>query len=137
MREHLSDRRPPQEMADSLTVLLEAPPEIVAREIHVWACGEPGPASLTDHLSDGIRGVLALGSLQRVPSDRLTPFVRRVGEALLTLVPPLDRNRLVALVSLLPLPAGAGGFRGRGEGHDRDSRRLPPSCRRTRRSAST
>src|SRR5262245_40426148 len=107
LREHLSDRLPPQGMADSLTVLLEAPPEVVARQIHAWASGEPGSPSLTDYLSLGIRRVLALGALQRVPGDRLAAFVRRVGEALLTLAPPLDRNRLFALISLLPRPEGA------------------------------
>jgi Domain of unknown function (DUF4388) len=94
-------------MADSLTVLLEGPPEVVAREIHAWASGEPGPGSLPDYLSLGIRRVLALGSFQRGPGERLAVFVRRVGEALLVLAPPLDRNRLLALVSLLPRPEGA------------------------------
>jgi Domain of unknown function (DUF4388) len=107
LREYLSDRRTPPGMADSLTVLLDAPQEVVAREIHAWASEAPGPSSLSDHLSSGIRRVLALGSLQPVPGDRLTAFVRRVGEGLLALAPPLDRNRLVALVSLLPRPAGA------------------------------
>ncbi len=107
LREHLSDRLAPQKMADSLTVLLEAPPEVVAREINAWASAEPGPAGISDYLSLGIRRVLALGSLQLVPGDRLTTFVRQVGEAVLVLAPPLDRNRLVALVSLLPRPAGS------------------------------
>ncbi len=107
LREHLSDRRAPQRMADSLPVLLDLPPEIVAREIHAWASGEPEPPGLSDYLSLGLRRVLALGSLQQVPGDRLPTFVRRVGEALLALAPPLERNRLVALVSLLPRPADA------------------------------
>jgi hypothetical protein len=106
LREYLSDRLPPQRMADSLTVLLEAPPAVVARRIHEWATAQPGPASLSDYLSLGIRRVLALGSLQRVPGDRLAAFVRRVGKELLALAPPLDRNRLVALVSLLPRAEG-------------------------------
>ncbi len=134
LREHLSDRLAPQKMADSLTVLLEAPAEIVAREIHAWASAEPGPAGISDYLSLGIRRVLALGSLPLVPGDRLTTFVRQVGEAVLVLAPPLDRNRLVALVSLLPRPPGstlpAPEVGGPAASPSRDERTAPHSSQR-------
>src|SRR5262249_2272039 len=87
--------------------LLGAPAELVAREMLAWADEERGAASLSDCISLGMRRVLALGSLRVVPDPPLTEFVRRVGESLLPLAPPLDRHRLAALVWLLPRPAGA------------------------------
>ena len=108
LREHLSDRLAPQRMADSLPALLAAPPDVVAREIHAWAGAESGSASRSDYLSLGMRRVLALGSLRLVANEQLTDFVRRVGESLLALASPLDRQRLSSLLSLLPRSAGAG-----------------------------
>src|SRR5690349_4094294 len=74
LSQYLSDRIPPLIVADSVTLLFDAPAELVASQINVWAARQQQEApevASSDFLYHAVKKVAILGELDLVPKDAL------------------------------------------------------------------
>ncbi len=70
---YLSDEVAPMIFADAAEILLKAPPEVMAREIHSWVGTQlqgPNASAVSDYLLHSARKVQNLGELGAHPQGR-------------------------------------------------------------------
>ncbi len=97
LQEYLSDHSPPLLVADSIALLVQQPPALLATEIGAWvAYQRPAVAdmSVADLLFHGARKVALMGELDLVPKADLAFCLAGVTEALLLQCPEEDRDLL-------------------------------------------
>src|SRR4030042_1575840 len=92
LRLHLMGRLPADRLAGLLPRLGEGPAEKVARDIHAWARGHTGPATLREYLAAGFRRLLALSAHAPLDGDRRRPFFHEVAGVLLAGAPSAARQ---------------------------------------------
>jgi len=97
IREYLADKTPPLMVADSVTLLLDAPPDGVASDLLAWAerQREAQPELvLADLVFHALSKLHAIGEFGLVDQEALSAQLRQVGAAVLEFVPFEDRERL-------------------------------------------
>ena len=94
LRLHLMGRLPADRLAGLLPRLVAGPAEKVARDIHAWARGHTGPATLREYLAAGFRRLLALSAHAPLDADPRRAFFHEVADALLAGAPSADREPL-------------------------------------------
>jgi hypothetical protein len=97
LQEYLSDHAPPLLVADSIALLVQQPPQLLATEIGAWVAHQR-PAvpdlSVADLLFHGARKVTLMGELDLVPKADVAFCLAGVTDALLSQCPEEDRDLL-------------------------------------------
>jgi hypothetical protein len=104
LRLHLAGRLPTGSLAGLLPRLSAGSPAAVARCIHRWAKEQKGPATFREYLSAGFRRLLALSAHASTGKDREGRFLAAVGDALLALLPPAEKDPLSRDIARLLRP---------------------------------
>lgn len=97
LQQYLSDRVPPLLVVDSLSLLVQQPPQVLAAEIGAWlAYQRPAAADLSvaDLLFHGAKKIALMGELDLVPKPDIARCLGGVTEALLPQCPEEDRELL-------------------------------------------
>jgi hypothetical protein len=97
LQQYLSDRVPPLMVVDSLALLVQQPPQLLAAEIGAWvAYQRPAAADLSvaDLLFHGAKKIALMGELDLVPKPDIERCLGGVTEALLPQCPEEDRELL-------------------------------------------
>ncbi|MFI5007211.1 MAG: DUF4388 domain-containing protein [Solirubrobacterales bacterium] len=97
LQEYLSDHSPPLLVADSIALLIQQPPQLLAAEIGNWVAHQrPSVPDLTvaDLLFHGARKVTLMGELDLVPKADVAFCLAGVAEVLLSQCPEEDRELL-------------------------------------------
>jgi hypothetical protein len=97
LQQYLSDRVPPLMVVDSLSLLVQQPPQLLAAEIGAWlAYQRPAAADLSvaDLLFHGAKKIALMGELDLVPKPDIARCLGGVSEALLSQCPEEDRELL-------------------------------------------
>ncbi len=97
LQQYLSDRVPPLMVVDSLALLVQQPPQLLAAEIGAWvAYQRPAAADLSvaDLLFHGAKKIALMGELDLVPKPDIARCLGGVTEALLPQCPEEDRELL-------------------------------------------
>ena len=112
---YLSDRIAPLMFAYSMEVLLEQPAVLLAGEIQSWssqqAMAAPGTA-VADLLFHAVKKVAVMGEFDLVSKETLGGRLRELGQAVLPLCPPEDRDVLRQNLEMLgraPIASAAAG----------------------------
>ncbi|MCU0302774.1 MAG: DUF4388 domain-containing protein [Thermoanaerobaculales bacterium] len=101
---YLSDEIAPMIFAGSAEVLLNSPPEIMARSIHGWVGIQlqgAAPSTIADYLLHAARKVHHLGELELIPREDLKVFLDRLRPMLLSICPEGDRSNLAVSLAHL------------------------------------
>ena len=97
LQQYLSDRVAPLMVVDSLALLVQQPPQLLAAEIGAWvAYQRPAAADLSvaDLLFHGAKKIALMGELDLVPKPDIARCLGGVTEALLPQCPEEDRELL-------------------------------------------
>ncbi len=97
LQQYLSDRVPPLMVVDSMALLVQQPPQLLAAEIGAWvAYQRPAAADLSvaDLLFHGAKKIALMGELDLVPKPDIERCLGGVTEALLPQCPEEDRELL-------------------------------------------
>jgi Domain of unknown function (DUF4388) len=97
LQQYLSDRVPPLMVVDSLSLLVQQPPQLLAAEIGAWlAYQRPAAADLSvaDLLFHGAKKIALMGELDLVPKPDIARCLGGVTDALLQQCPEEDRELL-------------------------------------------
>jgi hypothetical protein len=85
-QEYMSDKLSPLVVAESMAILVEKPPEIVATEVHAWTTAQyrshGTSIPLSDFLYHAVRKVHAIGQFRLVPQVRMNEYLGRLTELL-------------------------------------------------------
>lgn len=105
LHQYLSDRIAPLMFADSLELLMDCPPEVVAGEIGAWTAGQytgvGQPIPVSDYLFHAFRKIHRLGELELVSGRVLDAFLKDLTETVLERCPEEDRDLLRGNLSRL------------------------------------
>jgi serine/threonine protein kinase len=88
IHEYLADKTPPLMVADSVALVLNAPPEGVASDLYAWAERQretQREVALADLVFHALRKLHLIGEFKLVDQEALSVHVRRVGDAMLEL----------------------------------------------------
>ncbi len=91
---YLSDEIAPMIFAEAGDILLNLPPEIMAREIHSWVGIQlqgPRASAVSDYLLHSARKVYHLAELELIPKDELKNFMAHLVPLLIGICPERDR----------------------------------------------
>ncbi len=134
IHQYLSDSIAPLMAADSVTLLLDLAPQILAAEVIKWASaqgpGKSSSVSYSDYLFHALKKLHDMAGLKLISEGRLQPYFTQLAEAVLAHCPAADRTVLadalqrlgqtdtaltqaVAYVHRLPQPSSA--FKASGE----------------------
>lgn len=94
---YLSDEIAPMIFADAAEVLFNAPPEVLAREIHSWIGLQlqgPRASAISDYLLHSARKVFHLGELELLPKEELREYMAKLHPLLVGMAPEHDRAEL-------------------------------------------
>ena len=98
IRQYLSDSIPPLTAAQSLSLLLDQPPELVALEIRSWIAAQHGPAgaklSVSDYVFHALKKLHEMGQLKLVPADLLRAYLEDLKALVLEFCPSEERGSL-------------------------------------------
>jgi hypothetical protein len=96
--QYLSDMIPPVHAAESVTTLLEHPPQLIASEIVNWVPAQlratDSSATVADYFFHAVSKLYYLAQLQLVPEKALAPYLNQVKQRLLDFCPPNERQFL-------------------------------------------
>jgi len=105
LQRYLADQVPPLLVVDSVALLLEAPPELLATELERWAASQvqiqQRRVSLSDLLFHALKKLHHLGELSLIPDEELMPQMEKVTAALLARCPAGEREALTAILPQL------------------------------------
>jgi hypothetical protein len=98
LQRYLSDAVPPLMVADSLEVLLRAPVQLTASQIHAWAgsqCRGRGSAvPISDYLFHALKKLHLVGEYELVSRENLGRFIKELARHVLAFCPHQDRDLL-------------------------------------------
>jgi hypothetical protein len=98
VRRYLSDSIPPLTAADSVTLLLDQPPELVAQEVRSWIAAQRGPASgnlpVSDYVFHALKKLHEMGQLKLVPAEPLRAYLESLKTSVLDCCPAEQRDSL-------------------------------------------
>jgi hypothetical protein len=98
VRQYLSDSIPPLTAAQSVALLLEQAPELVALEIGSWIASQRNPASATlsasDYVFHALRKLHEMGQLKLVPAEALRLYLENLNPLVLDFCPVEERASL-------------------------------------------
>jgi hypothetical protein len=98
LQQYLSDAISPLVVADSIAILLEVPPEIVADEIRSWTTSQHrrlgASVPISDYLYHAIRKLHVMGEFTLVSKEAMATYLEVLTGYLLVLCPPEDRDLL-------------------------------------------
>ena len=98
LQQYLSDAIAPLVVADSVKLLMEAPPALTANEIRTWTVSQfrrvGAGAVLSDYLYHALRKIHLLGEFTLVPKDALNRFLAELEAMVIELCPEEDREML-------------------------------------------
>ena len=106
---YLSDEIAPMIVADAAEILFQAPPEVLAREIHSWVGIQlqgANPSAVSDYLLHSARKIQNLGELELIPKEDLNRYLSGLQPLLVSLCPERDRADLAENLSRLGVGAG-------------------------------
>ena len=101
LQRYLSDRVAPLMVSDSLTLLMERPPELVANQIHAWTTGQYRGVGATSGISPAsyffhaLKKLHLVGEFRLVPHADLESFVRKVADILVEKHCPGEEKQLL------------------------------------------
>ncbi len=103
IEQYLADRLPPLMVTDSVTRVVNAPPEAVAAELFAWASrqAEVHAVPLADLVFHAFRKLHLMGEFRLVDREALGAFLGKTGDAALEYCPPEVRGRLRKSLSRL------------------------------------
>jgi hypothetical protein len=113
---YLSDSIPPLFFAESVKVLMQVPPRLIAAQIIAWAMGQQspgGPLPTADYIFHAAKKIHMLSELDLMPGDTIAGFLAQLGPELLAGCPEADRASLANDLGRLDLevtmaPPGGG-----------------------------
>ncbi len=113
---YLSDSIPPLFFAESVKVLLQVPPRVIAAQIIAWAMGQQspgGPLPTADYIFHAAKKIHMLSELDLMPGETIAGFLALLGPELLAGCPEVDRASLANDLGRLDLevtmaPPGGG-----------------------------
>ncbi len=97
LQQYLSDRLPPLMVVDSLVLLVQQPPQLLATEIGAWVAYQRPTApdlAVADLLFHGAKKIALMGELDLVPKPDIARCLGGVTEGLLPQCPEEDRELL-------------------------------------------
>ena len=98
LQQYLSDAISPLVVADSIAILLEVPPEIVADEIRNWTTSQHrrlgASVPISDYLYHSIRKLYIMGEFTLVSKEAMAAYLEVLEGYLLVLCPAEDRDLL-------------------------------------------
>lgn len=104
LRRYLSDEVAPLVVADSLSLLLENDPKLLASEVRLWTEAQlhrQRAVPVADYLYHALKKIHVVGELHLVPKDRLAKYLQYLSQFALGLCPPADREVLANNLSRL------------------------------------
>jgi hypothetical protein len=99
MQLYLSDSIPPLFFADSVRLLLEAPPEIVGAQVVAWATIQVNPGAqlpTADYIFHAAKKLHMLAELELLPADVVKAWIGSLRPSLIEGCPASDRKSLIA-----------------------------------------
>lgn len=94
LHQYLSDHKAPLMVADSVTLLLQYPPEFFAEQLRAWVSAQAVTAPVSDYLYHGAKKLALMGDFELVPKEALAKYLGDLGTVLLQLCPEADREVL-------------------------------------------
>ena len=98
LQQYLSDAISPLVAAESVTVLVALPPEIVADEIRSWTTSQHrrlgASVPISDYLYHAVRKLYMMGEFTLVSREAMAAYLGALEPHLLALCPPEDRDLL-------------------------------------------
>jgi hypothetical protein len=98
LHQYLSDALAPLVVADSVALLTQLPPRVVAEEIHLWTTAQYRRMGTTipisDYLYHALRKLHLMGEFKLVPRDRLAVLLDELKRIVMEFCPPEDRHLL-------------------------------------------
>jgi hypothetical protein len=99
LHQYLSDQVAPLIATDSIALLIELPPEVMAEGIQQWTLTQyrslGAKLPLSDYLFHAVKKVFLMGDLGLLPSETLGPFLEALGPLVVGSCPEADRELLV------------------------------------------
>src|SRR5882672_2407534 len=100
LQRYLSDEFAPMMAVDSVDLLLNSPPEVVASVIQGWASAQYGRAGanipVSDYLFHSCKKIHLMSELNLLEPERVTTYLEDLGRILLEFCPQDDRDTLWA-----------------------------------------
>jgi hypothetical protein len=96
LQRYLSDQVAPMMVMDSVELLLQHPPQLVAQEIHGWVVHQAGGGEypLSDYLFHAVKKVHLMSEFDLIEQELVDRFVQDLGQIILELCPVEDRETL-------------------------------------------
>lgn len=108
LEQYLSDAAAPLVVAESLTLLMECAPEVMATQVQAWAIGQYRGAGarlpLSDYLFHAVKKVYLLGEFDLIDRAHLAAFLAKLAPLILDRCPEQDRPLLVESMAQLAEP---------------------------------
>jgi len=109
LQRYLSDALPPLIVADSVKLLLDYSPELVASDIQAWVTSQYRGSNVipvSDYLFHALKKMHMMGEFRLVPREPFQSYMEGLKETILNYCPPEDREQLkVNLAHLGDAPA--------------------------------
>jgi hypothetical protein len=98
LQRYLSDQLAPMMMTESMEVLLEHPPQLVAREIQSWVGAQyRGPrlnVAVSDFLYHALKKIHMMSEFELIDQKTLSGYLDELAQLVLGLCPEAERDRL-------------------------------------------
>lgn len=98
VQQYLSDTIAPLLAAESVVLLLNGPPQLVAAEVVSWVSsqyqGNAGSASYSEYLYHAVKKLYDMGGLKLVPEARLTQYLEELKQLVVEYCPEEERDVL-------------------------------------------
>jgi hypothetical protein len=98
LQQYLSDAIAPLVVADSISILLAVPPEVVADEIRNWTTSQHrrlgASVPISDYLYHAIRKLYVMGEFRLVSKEAMAAYLEVLKNYLLAFCPAEDRDLL-------------------------------------------
>jgi hypothetical protein len=105
LQRYLSDQLAPLMVVDSIEVLMEQPPKLVASEIHAWTTsqfrGQGAEIPISDYLFHAVKKLVHFSSLRLIPKSKMASYLLKLREPVLEICPPEDRAFLAKNLDVL------------------------------------
>lgn len=108
LEQYLSDAAAPLIVAESLILLMECAPDVMATQIQAWAIGQyRGPGArlpLSDYLFHAVKKVYLIGEFDLIDKAQLAAFLEKLAPLILDRCPEQDRPTLIESLAQLAEP---------------------------------
>ena len=105
LQRYLSDAIAPLMVADSIEILLRAPVQVTAAQIHAWATSQyHGPGAnvpMSDYLFHAMKKIHLMGEYELVSRENILRFLQELSRFVMAYCPPEDRQLLRANIGRL------------------------------------